>query len=353
MAGDNRTEQPTPRRRQKAREQGRVARSRELSATLALAGMLAVAASGSATTMRGWRQLLRVALNTAATSELHLNTALLPLVIRTLAQAIVPALVCGWVLAAASSVAQGGFVLAPAAWMPSLQRLSPARRLGHIFSLSSLSDLLKSLLPFAAILYCSAAVLSREWQRIRQTSQLNPGALAAFLGGCVVEVLWKSVLLLLVWAAVDYWLVRRKHEADLRMSREEIRRESKENDGNPSVKAKIRRLQQQARRRRAVQDVANATVVVTNPTHYAVALEYRPPMEAPKVISKGRNLLARQIKERARWHGIPVLENPPLAQALYRSVEVGQSIPANFYAAVAELLAFVYRAQRRAAGGML
>jgi flagellar biosynthetic protein FlhB len=130
------------------------------------------------------------------------------------------------------------------------------------------------------------------------------------------------------------------------MSRQEIREEAKETEGHPMVRSRVRRLQRQMRRRRMLKDVARATVVVTNPTEYAVALEYRPEeMAAPVVVAKGQRLLAQRIKREANWHGIPLIENPPLAQALYRSVEVGQAIPAKLYAAVAEILAFIYRLQ--------
>jgi flagellar biosynthetic protein FlhB len=130
-----------------------------------------------------------------------------------------------------------------------------------------------------------------------------------------------------------------------------LKQEIKETEGNPQMKARIRRLQRQQRRRRMLQDVKRATVVVTNPSHYAVALEYTADMAAPAVLAKGRDLLAQQIKQIANWNGIPVMENVPLAHALYRTAEVGQTIPARLYAAVAEILAFVYRAQSHAGRG--
>ena len=131
------------------------------------------------------------------------------------------------------------------------------------------------------------------------------------------------------------------------MSRQDLADEFKETEGNPAVKARIRRLQRQLRRRRMLEEVKRATVVITNPTEFAVALEYGPTMAAPVVLAKGRNLMAQQIKEVARWSGIPLVENPPLAHALYRAVEVGQSIPPKLYAVVAGILAAIYRARRR------
>ena len=163
------------------------------------------------------------------------------------------------------------------------------------------------------------------------------------------ELAWKAALVLLVWSAADYFLERWRHENELKMSRQDLREEFKETEGNPAVKKRIRRLQRQARRRRMLKDVERAAVVITNPTEFAIALEFRMEMEAPVVVAKGRNLLAAQIREIALWHGIPLVENPPLAHALYRAVEVGQAIPPKLYAVVAEILAAIWRAQARAA----
>ncbi len=158
-------------------------------------------------------------------------------------------------------------------------------------------------------------------------------------------IAWKSGLVLLVWAAVDYGLVWRQTERQLRMSREELKKEMKETDGNPHTKRQVRKLQRAMRRRRSLQATATATLVVTNPTHYAVALKYEPTMAAPEVVAKGRDLLAQQIKDIARDHGITIMENKPLAQALYKTVEVGDAIPAQLYQAVAEVLVVVFKAQ--------
>jgi flagellar biosynthetic protein FlhB len=162
------------------------------------------------------------------------------------------------------------------------------------------------------------------------------------------EVAWKGSLVLLAWAGADYFLERQRHENDLKMSKQEQKDEFKETEGHPAIKQRIRRLQRQSRRKRMLKDVERAAVVITNPTEYAIALEYRMDMDAPVVVAKGRNLIAAQIKEIARWNGIPMVENVPLAHALYRAVEVGQSIPAQLYTVVAEILAAIWRAQTRA-----
>jgi flagellar biosynthetic protein FlhB len=150
--------------------------------------------------------------------------------------------------------------------------------------------------------------------------------------------------LMLVWSAVDYALEWRSWEGRLKMSKQEMREEYKESEGNPQMKGRIRSLQRQMRRRKIKADVSRATVVITNPTHYAVALSFDfQTMDAPKVLAKGRDLFAAQIKDEARWAGVPIIENPPLARSLYRAVDAGQSIPTNLYAAVAAILAYLYR----------
>src|SRR5277367_3690120 len=158
----------------------------------------------------------------------------------------------------------------------------------------------------------------------------------------------QSGMVLLAWSAVDYTLQRQTFEKSLRMTKQEVRQENKDNEGHPQVKSRIRRLRRELMRRSLQKNMQRATAVITNSTHYAVALEYRPAtMAAPVVVAKGRNLIAQKIKELARWHEVPIVENPPLAQALYKATEVDQMIPPNLYAAVAEILAFLYRAQMR------
>ncbi len=167
----------------------------------------------------------------------------------------------------------------------------------------------------------------------------------SLLSSLLLEVCWKSGLVLLAWAGVDYALLRLKSESDLKMSRQEIRDELKSTEGNPANKARIRKVQRQARRRQMLKDAATATVVVTNPTHYAVALRYDREMPAPIVVAKGLDVLAARIREIAHDADIPVVENKPLAQALYKGANVGDAIPSALYHAVAEILVLVYKAQ--------
>lgn len=350
MADQNKTEKATPRRRQKAREQGQVVRSRDLvaglgtmTAVLLMAWQLPVFASD-------WRTLLRHELDSAATRP----DQLLPVWRNDLGifRGVALAAALSWLVAAVGGVVQGGLVFAPTALAPNLSRINPATRLGQLFSPNAISRMLKSLLPTAAIVYLAIGLLARDWMQLPGLLRGSGGGLMAFTVSRMFELAWKASLILLAWSAADYFLERWRHENELKMSRQDLRDEFKETEGSPTVKGRIRRLQRQARRRRMLKDVERAAVVITNPTEFAIALEFNLQMEAPVVVAKGRNLLAAQIREVALWQGIPLVENPPLAHALYRAVEVGQAIPPKLYAVVAEILAAIWRAQARVSHGV-
>jgi flagellar biosynthesis protein FlhB len=346
LADQQKTEKATPRRRQKAREQGQVARSRDLVAGLGTMAAVTILARQLPAFASDWRALFRYAVENSA---LHPDQ-LLPAWRNDLAIFRGVALAAGlsWVIATGGGLAQGGPVFAPSALAPNLNRLNPISRLGQLFSLNALSRALKSLLPTTVIVYFAVAVLLRDWTGLPQLLHGNGRGVIAFVTSRMFEVAWKASTVLLMWSGADYFLERWHHENELKMSRQDVRDEYRQTEGNPAIKMRIRRLQRQTRRRRVLKDVERAAVVITNPTEYAIALEFRMEMEAPVVLAKGRNLLAAQIREVALWHGIPLVENPPLAHALYRAVEVGQAIPPNLYAVVAEILAAIWRAQARA-----
>jgi flagellar biosynthetic protein FlhB len=253
-----------------------------------------------------------------------------------------PAVVLALVLVAAlgAGIAQTGGVAVHAsalAWKP--ERINPVSNIKNLFSLRAAARLGKSLIP-AAFLAVFAV------QRIARQLTIPPFSTERLelLGEDVYGLLVAAAWLLFAWSAIDYLVEWQSRESRLRMSRQDLRDEYKETEGSPQIRGRIRNLQRQMRRRRVKADVAKAAVVLTNPTHYAVALGFDfMTMEAPKVLAKGRNLLAEEIKAEARWAGVPIVENPPLAQSLYRTVEAGQAIPVELYAAVAAILAYLYR----------
>ena len=320
-------------------------RSRELSSALSLFAVAGVLSLTSRNGAAQWTSFFRNTLESASTDNIETNGPLLYWTSIEALRWIVPVLASALVVSLAVGIAQGGLVFAPEALAPKMDRLSPVNKMQQIFSPAGLSNILKSLIPFSGIVWVGVATLAGHWVEILGSSSAEPRAFVGLVSQILLELCWKSSLILLVWAGADYMLLRMKNEGDMKMSRQEIREEMKDTDGNPANKSRIRKLQRQARRRRMIKATETATVVITNPTHYAVALKFEFNMSAPIVVAKGLDLLAAQIREIARDRGIPIMENRPLAQALYKSVEVGDAIPSALYHAVAEILVLVYKAQ--------
>lgn len=308
----------------------------------AVAGVLWYMSHGA---LQQWSAYFREVLELANTDSIEPNG---PLLFWTSVEAmrwVFPMVLAALAVALFSGLAQGGFVFAPEALSPKPERISPASKLQQMVSLATLSTILKSLLPFSAIGWVGYAAIQAHWSQILLSSYADARQFSGLISSILLEICWKSGLILLAWGGVDYLLLWRKNESDLKMSREDLKEEMKQSDGNPQSKARIRKLQRHNRRKQMLKNAETATVVVTNPTHYAVALRYEVNMPAPIVVAKGLDNLARKIKEIAWQRDIPVMENRPLAQALYKGTEVGDPIPAALYHAVAEILVLVYKAQ--------
>jgi flagellar biosynthetic protein FlhB len=292
-----------------------------------------------------WTTFYRNVLDSASSDTIESNG---PLLFWTTIEAmrwVFPILGAAFVVALGAALAQGGFVFSPEALTPKPERMSPAGKLRQMVSPAALSTILKSMVPFTAIVWIGYACIRGHWGEILGSSYSDSRRFTGLIGRLILEILWKCGLVLLAWAGVDYFFLWMKNEGDLKMSRQDIKDEMKQSEGNPASKARIRRIQRQSRRRHMLKATETATVVITNPTHYAVAVRYEPNMAAPLVVAKGLDLLAMKIKEIAWKHDIPMMENRPLAQALYKGVEVGDPIPAALYHAVAEILVMVYKAQ--------
>ncbi len=352
MAEDSdleKTEQPSLRRLEQAREEGQVARSRELTTYVGLmaggAGLWLMGSSLSQQLIKLVRDSLTLDTELAFNSELllpRLHTlsqetllAFAPLLLIMLAAAIFsPLLLNGWL-----------FTLKPL--QPNLGKLNPMTGIGRMFSTNSLVELLKAIAKALvvggvgawAIWHNKDAVMLLITQpltaAIPQLGSLMWGAFVAIMGGMLLVV------------AVDVPFQLYEHNKRLMMTKEEIRQEAKETEGNPEVKGRIRSMQREMARRRMMSEIPTADVVVTNPTHFSVALRYTESgMRAPVVVAKGTHLMAAKIREVAREHGVPILEAPPLARALYKHTELGDSIPEALYTAVAEVLAYIYQLRR-------
>lgn len=344
---DDRTEAATPRRLQQARESGQVALSRELGGFAGLAAfalMLALVAPALAT-----RFVARLAV---PFRHPQLAPAAAVRLLADAAAALLAPLLGAVLLAGALSVLlQTGFLVSAASLRPSLARLSPGAGLRRLFGADSLVEAIKALLRLAAMAVALWHALSGEWPRLWAAPFQDPRAMVPLLAALALRVLLALLLVQGAIALADILWVRRRHAQGLRMSRQELREEQKDLDGDPKIKARIRQLRFQRARRRMLAAVPRATVVVTNPTHYAVALAYdRARGGAPRVVAKGVDAMAARIRETAEAHGVPLVADPPLARALHR-LELDTEIPPEHYKAVAELIAYVWRlrAPRRAA----
>jgi len=344
MPGD-RTEQATPHRRQKAREEGDILHSRELTAAAGtLAGVLTLGMVG-ARSISAWHSGFSVllALGMADHWEPAALEPTLAAIQRESLNMLLPAgIVMASVVAAAivAGVLQtGGIAVHANAIGFKPQRINPVSNLKNLLSLKALSRVGKSLIPAAALAVFAV-------QRIAHQTTIPPFSTERLvqLGSDVMGLLNAAAWILFIWSGVDYLAEWQSRESRLKMSRQDMRDEFKQTEGSPQVRSRIRGLQRQMRRLRVKEDVSKAAVVITNPTHYAVALGFDfASMDAPRVMAKGRNLLAEEIKAEARWAAVPIVENPPLARGLYRAVEVGKAIPVDLYAAVAAILAYLYR----------
>ena len=344
MPGD-RNEQASPHRREKARKDGDILHSRELSAAAGtLAGVLSLGFLGQKI-LDSFRSSFSAALDLGAPGNWEAST-LQPtlLTIRRIGlSSLLPVGIVVGSIAAAASLAgilqTGGLQVNVGAIGFRIDRVNPVSNLKNLFSLRAASRLGKSMLPASLLAVFAVQRIARELT-IPPFSVSRLDSLAEDIYGLLVAAAW----LLLAWSLIDYVVEWRSRESRLMMSREEMKQEFKETEGSPQTRCRIRGLQRQMRRRKVRADVSKAAVILTNPTHYAVALGFDfIAMDAPKVLAKGRNLLAEEIKTEARWAGVPIIENPPLARSLYRTVEVGHAIPADLYAAVAAILAYLYR----------
>lgn len=346
MSDPSRTESATPKRREEARQKGNIPRSKELASAVILLGGFSVLYFTSGHIVRSMEDMIRLFF-TMKPSQLDtlqgLTTVLSGVVVRS---ALVLAPVFGVVVlcAAGANLAQVGFVFTTEPLTPSFDKLNPVAGLQRMFSSQSLVELVKSFVKIALVGWIAFRIIRREMPVLPSIIEQSPQEIVAYLAQISSTLLIHCGTSLLVLAAADYAFQRWSFEKSIRMTKQEVKEEMKDMEGDPAVKGRIRSLQREAARRRIMQEVPKADVIITNPTHYAVALRYeRGSLGAPKVTAKGADLLARRMREIAAEHGVPVVERPPLARALYANVDEGQEIPEEFYRAVAEVLAYVYR----------
>jgi len=348
MAAD-RTEKPTARRLRDARKKGQVARSRDFGQAVSLGAALCVLVWTGGSLVGGLGDEVRTGLEQMgrmASRDLRpqdLNALTLG-GLRAMAVFAGPLAAASMATIVAAHAVQGGWVFAGEALQPDWSRLSPANNFKRLGLSMGGMDLVKMVVAVSTLVFIAYHVIASSLGTATQLARLAPIDAAGVGWGDAERLLKLSALALVALGAGDYALQRWRLMSSLKMTKQEVKDDFKLTEGNPEIKARVRRIQFTMARRRMLTAVPRATVVVTNPTHYAVALEYRRgEMAAPRVVAKGRGLMAARIKEMARAHGVPTVENVPLAQALYKGVDVGQTIPAELFEAVAEMLAYLVR----------
>ena len=356
MAEDSdleRTEPASSRRLEQAREEGQVPQSRELAAFLVL-----IAGSGALWVTGSWLAggiagIVRrgLTLDRAAAFDADAMPHAFMSMAGDALLALAPLFAVLLVAALAAPFLMGGFNFSTKALMPDFSRLDPLKGFGRMFSTNSVVELVKAVLKSLLVGSIAVWVVMHEkdamFALIGQPLETGLHSMGRVILSSTMFIAASLALI----AAIDVPFQLWQYHSRLRMTKEELRREHKELEGDPQLKARIRSQQREMARKRMMQEVPKAQVVVTNPTHYAVALQYDKKMPAPRVVAMGRGLIAQKIREIAREHGVPLLEAPPLARALYRNTEIGEVIPATLYRAVAEVMAYVYQLNRYLAHG--
>lgn len=344
MPGE-RTESATPKRRQEARERGQILKSTEVNTAALLIAGAAFLQWGVGGMSHSIVELTRHTFQAPAVSdfseaEVQAKSLSLALYIIRL---VGPMLLGLAFVGVVSNIAQFGFLLSGKSLSPQFSRINPLEGAKRYFSSRTLVELVKSIAKVGIVGLFAWQAVQDKGPMLALLSDMSPSAAGVVIADSIMNVVWKVAAAFVVIAVADFFYQRWFLERNLRMSKDEIKEEMKQSEGNPQMRARLRQRARALARQRMIAQVPQADVVITNPTHFAIAIKYGPGMDAPMVIAKGERLIAQQIKKAAREHGVPTIENKPLAQALFKSCQVGQAVPPELYKAVAEVLAFVYR----------
>ncbi|HRO66230.1 MAG TPA: flagellar biosynthesis protein FlhB [Pseudobdellovibrionaceae bacterium] len=351
MAEDQgeKTEQATDAKREEFRRQGQVAHTKELAGAL-----LFFAAAGAVWVLGRFFFSNMTELFTKAFGPDMVGTIRggEPLELLRFAAAkagllILPVAAGTAVIGAVSSLAQIGFLQVEDALTPDLKRIDPLGGLKRIFSLRGAVEGLKSILKLAAVALVLILLLKSEAAKIPYLISSSPLEIAEYIGSVTVRLLFGVGMIMLILSGADYFFQRWDLERKMMMSKQEVKEEHKQREGDPKIKGKIRAAQREIARRRMMDAIPKADVVITNPTHIAVVLKYSDDLPAPQLVAKGADLVAEKIKEIARENNIPIIENKPLARTIFKTLKLGQVIPRELFVAVAEVLSYVYRLRRK------
>lgn len=349
FAGEGeKTEKATPKRRKDAREKGQVLQSREISSSLILLIVfLSIKLLGSYM-YHEIESFYRLCVNDLALTfdVLSLNEImnLMGLVMIQLLKIIGPVFGIALVAGVAASYIQVGSLFTTETLKPKLSKLNPINGIKRIFSLRGLTELIKSMLKIIAISIVAWQSIKGEFNNIVKLMDQDLTVASIYIFQTAIDIAIKICVMMFIIALLDYAYQWWQYEKDLRMTKQEVKEEYREIEGNPETRQRIRQKQREISMRRMLSEVPKADVVITNPTHYAVAIKYdADKAPAPVVVAKGQDYMAKRIKDIAKENGVETVENKPLAQALYKAVDIGEQVPPELYQAVAEILAFVYR----------
>ncbi len=351
FADPEKTEKATPRRRKKAREEGNVSQSPDLNTAVSLLSVATVVYFTFGGLYKAFVQILTLMTSSfggAATMSISQAGHYLAFAFAAALSWLVMVMFAGVVGAALPSMLQTRFLFSLKALVPDLNKINPIEGFKKMFSLRTVVEFLKSLVKIVLIAYIGYVAIVKMWPALFAMSQNSLISSSLELGTFIYHLLMEIGIALLAIGALDIYYQRWEYERSLRMTKKEVKDEMKDTEGNPLIKNKQRQKMMQLARSRMMQNIKNANVVVTNPTHVAVAIEYQESMNAPKVVAKGAGEVAERIKREARKYGVPILRNPTLARDLFKSVEIGEEIPSRLYRLVAELLVTVYKMKQKA-----
>jgi flagellar biosynthetic protein FlhB len=350
MAGgaDNKTERPTARRLQKAREKGQIARSKEVSSASVLLGGLIVLSYAAPDLLNVLSREMRDILRMQVPAEISLSfvSAVMYAAVSRIGLLVGSIMLLTMVFSLAANASQTGLAIS---WEPlgfHFEKLNPKSGLSRVFSKNGLVELIKGVAMLTVLSIMSYQIVVKYLPLYPRLVLMDVRQLVYWVSMITYEVFLRAAIFLFILSLADYAFQKHRFLEGLKMTKQEVKDEHRDTEGDPLIRGRIRRIQREMARKRMMAEVPKADLVITNPTHYAVALAYKmESMEAPQVVAKGVGFLALRIKELAQQHRIPVVENKPLAQSLYKTVDLGRFIPPHLYRAVAEILAYIYKAK--------
>ena len=356
MADPEKIYPATPRKRSESREKGQVAKSNELATTLALIAVLSFFFVAGYNT---YYHLVSIMYGAFTAVESQLNSGKTILIFLGLMgvafKIIAPVLIVAVLVGVLGNIFQIGLIFSAQPLIPQMSRINPMSGFKRILSMRGLFEAVKSIFKIVLIGYIVYVTIMSNLTDVLSLVDADKSNVAALfvstVGRIGFQVFLRAALALLFLSIFDLLYQKWQHEQDIRMTREEIREEMKRTEGDPEIRRRIRRVQRELSQARMMKAIPEADAVITNPIHLAVAIRYDYElMDSPYVVAKGERKVAMQIREIAEEHGVPIVENPPLAQALYKNVEVGEAIPMEFYQAIAEVLAYVHELTNRYRG---